>query len=238
MPLFTIGKKKEEKPAAGPGPMPGPPQGGGGGTPMDQVLALRQQGVPDDKIISQLQQQGLSQEEIYNAMSQADIGGTAGPAPPMGGPPPTGGPAPPGGPPPMGGPEAMPSLGGPAPPAGEAPAGVHPMGAGDRAMIEELTEAIIDEKWKELLADINKVAEWKEKTESRITKIEQIMTDIKSQFETLQKGMLGKISEYDKNLTNVGVEIKAMEKVFQKILPTFTENVNKLDRITKGTRGK
>jgi len=29
-------------------------------------------------------------------------------------------------------------------------------------------------------------------------------------------------------------EVKAMEKVFQKVLPSLTESVNKLDRMTKG----
>ena len=45
---------------------------------------------------------------------------------------------------------------------------------------------------------------------------------------------MSKISAYDQNIVDVGTEIKAMEKVFQKVLPNLTENVNKLDRITKG----
>ena len=104
----------------------------------------------------------------------------------------------------------------------------------ERDKIEEIAEAIIDEKWNDLLKDINKVIEWKEKTESRISKMEQAFKDIKSSFDSLHQGMLGKISEYDKNITDVGVEIKAMEKVFQNILPSLTENVAKLERIAKG----
>ena len=42
--------------------------------------------------------------------------------------------------------------------------------------------------------------------------------------------MLGKITEYDDNLTNVGTEIKAMGKVFSKVLPSLTDSVNKLQR--------
>ncbi len=42
--------------------------------------------------------------------------------------------------------------------------------------------------------------------------------------------------EYDQNILNVGTEIKVMEKVFQKVLPTLTENVNELSRITKGMK--
>ncbi len=108
---------------------------------------------------------------------------------------------------------------------------------GTEERIEEVAEAIIDEKWNELLKDINKMIEWKEKTESRLTIIEQNIQNLKSSFESLHKGVLGKISEYDQNLQEVGTDIKAMEKVFQKILPSFTENVNKLARIT-GTVSK
>jgi len=45
--------------------------------------------------------------------------------------------------------------------------------------------------------------------------------------------VLGKIGDYDKTLENVGTEIKALEKVFQKILPGFVENVQELSRITR-----
>jgi hypothetical protein len=48
---------------------------------------------------------------------------------------------------------------------------------------------------------------------------------------SLHKNLLNKISEYDRNIVDVGTEIKAMEKVFQKILPSLTENVNKLERM-------
>ena len=101
--------------------------------------------------------------------------------------------------------------------------------------IEEIAEAIIDEKWNELIKDINKVIEWKERTDGEIKKIQQQLEDLKDRFDNLHRGILGKITEYDQNLTNVGTEIKAMEMTFQKILPTFTENVNKLDRIIRGT---
>ncbi|MCK5140379.1 MAG: hypothetical protein KAK00_00840 [Nanoarchaeota archaeon] len=107
-----------------------------------------------------------------------------------------------------------------------------------REKVEEVAEAIIDEKWNELMKDINKIVEWKERTDTEIKKIEQEIIHLKERFESLHKGILGKITEYDQNLTNVGSEIKAMEKVFQNILPTFTENVNKLERITKGVSSK
>jgi transcription termination factor NusB len=102
--------------------------------------------------------------------------------------------------------------------------------------VEEIAEAIIDEKWNELIKDINKIIEWKEHMDTEINRIASEIVNLKERFESLHRGVLGKISDYDKNLMNVGTEIKAMEKVFQNILPTFTENVNKLERFTKGTR--
>ena len=104
--------------------------------------------------------------------------------------------------------------------------------------IEELAEAIIDEKWNEIVRSINKIIDWKERVEMRVTKIEQQLEDINKNFDTLHKGVLGKITDYDRNLTNVGAEIKAMDKVFQKVLPSLTENVSELSRITSSMRKK
>jgi hypothetical protein len=101
--------------------------------------------------------------------------------------------------------------------------------------VEEIAEAIIDEKWNELAKDINKVVEWKERTDGELKKIQQEVANLKERFDSLHKGVLGKITEYDQNLTTVGSEIKAMEMAFQKILPNFIDNINKLDRIVKGS---
>jgi hypothetical protein len=109
---------------------------------------------------------------------------------------------------------------------------------GTKERIEEIAEAIIDEKWNELIRDINKVIEWKERSDGEIKKIQQEIIDLKERFDALHNGVLGKIGEYDQNLSNVGSEIKAMEMTFQKILPTFTENVNKLDRLIKNNSPK
>ncbi|MDO8481168.1 MAG: hypothetical protein Q7S65_05150 [Nanoarchaeota archaeon] len=107
-------------------------------------------------------------------------------------------------------------------------------GGGDdmRGRVEEVAEAIIDEKWNELMKDMNKVIEWKERSDTELKRLAQEIVNLKERFEGLHKGILGKISEYDTNLKSVGSEIKAMEMTFQKILPTFTDNVNKLERYT------
>ena len=102
----------------------------------------------------------------------------------------------------------------------------------NKEQIEEIAEAIVEEKWKEKNKKIDKIIEWKEETTTTLIQLKQQIDDLKASFDSLHKGMLGKISEYDENLTNVGTEIKAMEKVFSKVLPSMTDSVNKLQRMS------
>ena len=68
---------------------------------------------------------------------------------------------------------------------------------------------------------------------SKMSKVESEVSDIREDFDKLHKAIISKIDDYDKNLSDVGSEIKAMNQVFQKVLPTFTENISTLSRITK-----
>ena len=208
MALFGLGKKKRAMPQAVPG-----------GLPTDQVMMMRQQNYTDDQIVQNLQSQGYNSSQIFDAINHVNIGGQMqgrGMSPAM---------------PeqmqqPYGMEQQMPY--GPEPEPMQMPE--QPEAISER--IEELTEAIIDEKWKEFTADINKVIEWKDKTESRITRLEQQIIDLKTSIDSLYKSLLSKIGQYDQNITDVGTEMKAMEKVFQKVLPSLTENVNKLERLS------
>lgn len=108
----------------------------------------------------------------------------------------------------------------------------------DKERIEEIAEVIVEEKWREKEIEINKIVEWKDEVTSRLAQLQQQINDLKASFDSLHKGMLGKISEYDENLTNVGTEIKAMEKVFSKVLPSLTDSVNKLQRMSGTVKKK
>ena len=98
---------------------------------------------------------------------------------------------------------------------------------------EEIIEAIIEEKWEELLKDLTKLAEWKNNMTQRVVAMEQQVQDLRREFDKVHSVIISKIDDYDKNMSNVGAEVKAMEKVFSKVLPLFTENVAELSRITK-----
>ena len=102
--------------------------------------------------------------------------------------------------------------------------------------VEELVEAIIEEKWEELLKDVNKIINWKNKVEQRISDMEVTVEHLKESYSDLQRAIMGKVNEYDRHIMEVGSEIKAMEKVFSKVLPVFAENVNELSTITNKLR--
>ena len=99
--------------------------------------------------------------------------------------------------------------------------------------MHEIAESIIEEKWNEFVDSINRIIEWKDSIETRVTKVEQQLADLRGSFDKLHEGVLGKLGDYDKGISTVTVEIKALEKVFQKILPGFVENVHELSKITE-----
>ena len=194
--------------------------------PIDQVKAMRSKGFDNNQIVQALQRNGYSSTQIFDALNQADLVTGA----------------------------AMPSessfvgdqTGAGAPPAYDMSESMQNYGGGGGGMaggtsneeVEELVESIIDEKWDELAKDINKIVEWRNDVESRISKMEQRFESLKDEFDKLHQAIIGKIGEYDKNILEVGAEVKAMEKVFSKVLPMFTENVNELNRITQDIKKK
>jgi hypothetical protein len=185
---------------------------------------MRQQGLSNNQIVTALQREGYTSPQVLDAMNQADMrqqttrpfdtegGNMAYPNAPQ----PTGGLPPPG---------AGPAF----PGAGEE---FQPMEEGTSERIEELAEAIIDEKWNDLMENINRIVEWKEKTEERITQMETMMKSIKDDFDKIHTSVLERVGDYDKHISEVGTEVKALEKVFQKVLPGFMENVSELSKIT------
>ena len=198
------------------------------GTPTEAVLSMRQQGLSNNQIVTALQREGYASPQILDAMNQADMrqqttrpfdtegGNMADPNAPMAGgglPPPGAGPAYP-----VGG-EELP-----------------PMEEGGTERIEELAEAIIDEKWNDLMENINRIVEWKEKTEERLTQMETTMKSIKDDFDKMHTSILERVGDYDKHISDVGTEVKALEKVFQKVLPGFMENVSELSKITENLK--
>jgi len=192
--------------------MIGAKEGSQRSVPVTRIEEMQRMGLSNNQIIQTLQRDGYTSTEIFDALNQANTQ-------PMNGGMKTD--------PNQGWPQNMP----PPPPGGMMPP-MPEMGGVGGSTNEELIEAIIDEKWAELSKVINKIVEWKESTSARIEKLEQRMDDLKAEYDRLHEGVIGKIGEYDRNILEVGAEVKAMEKVFSKVLPVFTDNVAQLNRIT------
>jgi len=101
---------------------------------------------------------------------------------------------------------------------------------------EAIVESLIEEKWQDLQQQLKQITEWKERIDSQVIKLTQEMGLLKENFDKLHEGVLGKISEYDNNLKDVGSSVKAMDEVFKKVLPTMTESVNKLSKLANTPR--
>jgi DNA-binding transcriptional MerR regulator len=186
---------------------------------VDIIFDMQSQGLNNNQIVQSLQREGYSTQQVFDSIQLANqkmrfnepIDGMGMPPPPMGG---------------MG--FAPQSITG-APPMQQSA----PHSEDDVKEIEELIEQIIDEKWKDIEADIQKVIDWKVTVDTRFATVQQQLDDLRNQVGGVTGALAGKMGEYDKNVSDVGVQLKAMEMAFSKIVPQFTENINELNRITR-----
>jgi hypothetical protein len=104
-------------------------------------------------------------------------------------------------------------------------------------MIDETVEKIIEDKWNMLEEKVNKVLRLKESKDAEINMLKEDLVALGEGFNKLEMKLINKISNYDKNILDVNSEIKALEKVFQKVTPTLINNVNELSKIADEFRG-
>jgi len=192
--------------------------------PIDQITAMRQQGYSNNQIIQTLQRDGYTSSQIFDAISQSEM--SAGQSPGQ-----------------LNNDQLSfqtQQLGSQLPPISSMPQQQMPNSmpqqvpmSGLQSTPEELIEAIIEEKWNELIKDINKVVEWKQRADAKLTTMEQQLNDMQAQFDKLHQAIIGKVGDYDKHILDVSTQLQAMEKVFGKVLPTFIDNVTELNTITQ-----
>ena len=106
-----------------------------------------------------------------------------------------------------------------------------------KELIDETVEKVIEEKWDALVDKVDRVLKWKEKKEEEINMLKEDIVNIADGFSKLENKLVSKITNYDKNILDVNSEIKALEKVFQKVTPTLINNVNELSKIADDFKG-
>jgi hypothetical protein len=220
--------------------------------PTEKVIDMQNRGMQSQEIISNLQKEGYKHDQISQAMDHAvvkgELGGMESPQEsslgrspideiPMGlmnAPSPTQ-------------PEAIPDIPqqpepeqipGPSPqesyetssPSGFAP---EPLERGSYDAIEEIAESIIKEKWDEMVKKVGDIQLWKERTEIDIEGVKQELVRTQDKFEGLLKSVMGRISEYSEGVVNIGTEMKALERVLEKLLSPLTRSVKDLQEVSE-----
>ena len=104
--------------------------------------------------------------------------------------------------------------------------------------IEEITEEIVNEKWREVKTRITDVVEWKNYADRRITAIDDRLKRIELSLDRLQAALLGKVQEYGRSIKDVGSEVESLEGAFSKVLSPLISNVKELGRITEEIKAK
>lgn len=125
----------------------------------------------------------------------------------------------------------------PSPPSGDSLIPAPPSGAGGSSQelltedIEKIAESIISEKWDKVKEELDSLTSWKTEIGTQVTSFKSQLEALDKKVADAQNAMIGKVDEYNKSLGGVNVEIQAMGKVFEKIIPQFTDNVNRLSEM-------
>lgn len=202
---------------------------------LEQVMMMLEQGYDNNEIVAQLQEQGYTNQEIQEALNQAHTKASIETEPQLPPSPPT--------------PQMQPSLLNAAsqPPQMEQPTNIIPPPPQESQVpsfasrdveerMEEIAEAIIDEKWRHAIEEIGDLAAWKDKVKTELIAIKQEVLRMENRFDGMQQSILGRMKDYDHQVEDVGTDIKAVEKLLESILRPLAENVKELKKITDKLR--
>lgn len=97
--------------------------------------------------------------------------------------------------------------------------------------VQEISETIIEEKWDELVSNVKKIVEWKNRMEDKINKLSERMDVLEKDMESLKTSIFSKIKDYDSHITEFSTDLKALQKVFGDMLPEFVSGIHQLKDI-------
>ena len=103
----------------------------------------------------------------------------------------------------------------------------------DIEKMHEIIESIVSEKWDDYISHMGDLSSWKQKIEINLLGTKQEVVRLNNKLESLQNSVLGKVGEYDKTMKDVHSEMRALGKVFEKILEPLTTNIKELGKISQ-----
>lgn len=104
--------------------------------------------------------------------------------------------------------------------------------------IQEIAESIVKEKWKASEKEIESIKKWRDDFETNLSNLSDRMTKLEMKMDSVEQAILGKVDEYGKTISDVGTELKAMQRVFSTTMPAFTENIKELQGLVEETKAK
>ncbi|MBD3319420.1 hypothetical protein GF342_05950 [Candidatus Woesearchaeota archaeon] len=173
---------------------------------VDYIISQRNKGIGDDDIIATLLKHGHQDDDIKEAMKKADKAMGVEPMDTKELPEPT----------PNG--------------TSKMPEGVEIIEP-SKALAE--IQNMVDDRVKEVQDDVAELAKWRSQVDADLQGLEAEVKDIKSMLKQRREEDQSRFQRYDQHLSEVKVELKAMQEVFQKGLPEFTKGIQELSRIVK-----
>ncbi len=104
--------------------------------------------------------------------------------------------------------------------------------------IQEIAETIIAEKWNQQKKEFTNLEKWQEDVEDKLNHINESVAALQQRMDGLEKSIFGKVEEYGKGMSDVSTELKAMQRVFSTVMPTFTANIKEMQGLLESARKK
>jgi len=195
---------------------------------VEKVVEMKKQGIPVHDIVDDLRKQGFSYQESEDAMNQAEFKSSSQLQPSIMEEESTNVPPP-----------EMPSQ-----PEREEESISEPViqpqqfiptqpVKSEMENVEVLIENIVEEKWKRMMENYGDILSWKEKVRTEIIAVKQELLRLRTRLENTEQAILGRVTQYDKDIIEMGSDVKALEKVLQNILKPLTSSIKELQEVTR-----
>jgi len=102
--------------------------------------------------------------------------------------------------------------------------------------IQRLVETVVEEKWNDFQSKFGDILTWKNQVGDDLESVKQEILRLQNRFDSVQSAVVGKVSDFGKGMEDISAEMKALEKVFEKILEPLTRNIRELNRVTEALR--
>ncbi len=97
--------------------------------------------------------------------------------------------------------------------------------------IQEVAEAIVAEKWETISREFDKIRASQEDVVRKVDELTTTLGNFESRVNNLEAGVFEKIRTFNDTVEKIGAEIKAMEQIFSKIIPSFSATVSRLSEV-------